>query len=98
MVTTVLFAQMFGALLGSYLILRLVMYVCRKVRRMPNGALEIAGMGLLTLVIVTVIGGYGMKDGKPEPVFVLAFFRYFGPVMAVTVIELVRLYHRNRRP
>ena len=55
-----LMAFLLGALLGSYLILHLLMYGIRKVRRQPNGATEIALAGVLVLVIATVGGGYGM--------------------------------------
>ena len=44
----------------------------------------------------TVVGGYGMKDGGPEPLFFQAFFKYYGPAMFVTVIELVRLTGSRR--
>ena len=89
-------AFLVGCLLGTYLFLRLLMFVCRKLRRRPNGALEIASMGILTLVFFTVVGGYGMKDGGPKPLFLHAFFNYYGPAMAVTVIELVRLTASRR--
>ena len=44
-------AFLLGALLGSHLILRLLMYGIMKVRRQPNGATEIALAGVLVLVI-----------------------------------------------
>ncbi len=80
-----------GALIGSYLILRLLMYGIRKIRGQSNGTAEIALAGLLTLVFSTVVGGYGLQDDLPEPQFLVAFYTYFGPSMLVTVIELVRL-------
>ena len=64
-------ASLVGSLMGAYVLLRLLMLVCRKLRRVPNGALEIAGMGILTWAFCTVVGGYGMKDGGPEPLFYL---------------------------
>ena len=67
------------------------MYGCRKLRRRPNGKGEIALMGLLNLAFLTVAGGYGFKDGAPDPVFFYAFSVYFGPAMTAIVIELVRL-------
>ena len=87
----ILLASLVGGLMGTYVLLRLLMLVCRKLRRVPNGAPEIAGMGILTWAFCTVVGGYGMKDGGPEPLFYQAFFKYYGPAMTVTVIELVRL-------
>ena len=90
-------AFLLGAILGSYLILRLLMYGIRKARRQPNGAAEIALAGVITLVIATVAHGYGMQDDLPEPQFVRAFYTYFGPSMLVTVIELVRLDRQGRR-
>ena len=86
-----MWASLVGGLLGTYLLIRLLMLVCQKLRRVPNGAPEIAGMGILTWAFCTVVGGYGMKDGGPEPLFYQAFFKYYGPAMTVTVIELVRL-------
>ena len=91
-----MWASLVGSFLGTYLLLRLLMLVCRKLRRVPNGAPEIAGMGILTWAFCTVVGGYGMKDGGPEPLFYQAFFKYYGPAMAVTVIELVRLTASRR--
>ena len=89
-------AFLVGGLLGTYLILRLLMLVYRKLRRVPNDAPEIAGMGILTWAFCTVVGGYGMQDDGPEPLFYQAFFTYYGPAMTVTVVELVRLA-ANRR-
>ena len=89
-------ASLVGGLMGAYVLLRLLMFVCRKLRRVPNGALEIASMGILTLAVCTVAGGYGFQDDGPEPLFYHAFSRYYGPAMAVTVIELVRLTATRR--
>ena len=91
-------AFLLGAVLGSYLILRFLMYGIRKVRRQPNGATEIALTGLLVLVIATIGGGYGMQDDLPESQFTRAFYSYFGPAMLVTVIELVRLDRQKAGP
>ena len=89
-------ASMLGAVIGSYILLRLLMFITRKVRRRPNDAPEIAVAGLLALALMTVGGGYGMKDGLPDPVFLRAFYTYFGPAMLATVIELVRFRMRSR--
>ena len=89
-------ASLVGGLMGTYVLLRLLMLVCRNLRRRSNGAPEIAGMGILTWAFFTVVGGYGMKDGGPEPLFYQAFFKYYGPAMVVTVIELVRLTAKAR--
>ena len=80
-----------GALFVSFLVLGLLLYICEKLRRKPNGPKQIAGMGLLSLIISTVLGGFGMQDGGPEPMFSMAFVSYFGPVMTATVIHLMRL-------
>ena len=53
-------AFLVGSLFGTYLILRLLMLVCRKLRRRPNGALEIASMGILTLAFSH--GCRGVRD------------------------------------
>ena len=89
-------ASLVGGLMGAYVLIRLLMLVCRKLRRVPNGAPEIAGMGILTWAFCTVVGGFGMQDDGPEPLFYQAFFKYYGPAMAVTVIELVRLTASRR--
>ena len=86
-----------GAMLTTYLLLRFLMYIYQKLRRKPNGGVEIACIGVLILTISTVIGGYGMQEFSSEPQFLLAFYTYFGPVMAVTVIELVRLHRKIER-
>ena len=86
---------MIGGIVASYILLRLLMYATRKVRGRPIGAAEIALAGLIVLVIITVGGGYGMKDGLPDPVFLRAFLTYFGPAMLATVIELVRFHRRS---
>ena len=91
-------ATLLGAMVGAYLILRLLMYGIRKVRRQPNDATEIAIAGLLVLVIATVAGAYGMEDGLPEPPFIRAFYSYFGPAIFVTVIEFVRLDRQKACP
>ena len=49
-------ASLVGGLMGAYVLLRLLMLVCRKLRRVPNGAPEIAGMGILTWAFCTVVG------------------------------------------
>ena len=80
-----------GSILGSWLILLLLKLVYRKLRRRPNGHADVAALGLLTLAVCTVVGGYGGQDDALEPVFLEAFMRYYGPAMTATVIELVRL-------
>lgn len=91
-------SSMIGGIIGCYIILRLLMYGVRKLRRQPNGAPEIALAGLLVLVIATVVGGYGKQDDLPGPQFIQAFSTYFGPAMLVAVIELVRLDRRKSDP
>ena len=84
------FAFTLGGVLSAYLLLRLLMFGYRKLRQEANDSLEIVWLSILTLAVVTVVGGYGMKDGAPEPVFAQALATFFGPVMTATVIELVR--------
>ncbi len=86
-----------GGVLGAYLLLRFLMFGYRKLNQEANDSLEIVWLSILTLAVVTVVGGYGMKNGAPEPVFDQALATYFGPVMAATVIELVRLHRRTVR-
>jgi len=92
---TAFVAFLAGALLGQYVLLRILMYGCRRVRKRPNESAQIATLGILTLGITTVLGGYGMQDGGPSPQFLAAFSSYFGPAMAATVIELLRLDARD---
>ena len=96
--SVVLASSVIGSIVGCYILLRLLMYGVRKVRRQPNGALEIALLGLFLLAVATVVGGYGKRDDLPEPQFIQAFYTYFGPAMLVAVIELVRLDRRNSDP
>lgn len=85
-----LMGHFIGSLFTSYLILRFCMYVCKNLRKQPNGMTQIVIMGLLTLVIDTIIAGFGLQDGGPKPLFELAFYQYLGPVVIATTIELVR--------
>lgn len=79
-----------GAILGAYCVLRLLMFACRKIRREPNSPVHICAMGFLTLVVVTVVGGFGMQDYAPEPIFLKAAALYFYPTTIATCIELLR--------
>ena len=90
-----LIGHFIGSLFTSYLILRFCMYVCKNYRKKPNGMTQIVIMGVLTLGIDTIIAGFGLQDGGPKPLFVLAFYQYLGPVVIATTIELVR--HKNNR-
>ncbi len=90
-------AFLIGALLGSWLLLRLLMYGFKKVRGHPNNATEIAFAGVLVLLLTTIGGGYGIQDGLSDPQFIRAFHSYFGPSMLVTVIELIRLDRQRSR-
>ena len=75
-----------GALISSYLVLRLLLFVCRELRGRPNRTIHVIGMGALTLGLVTAVGVYGVQHHTPAPpeAFVL-------PAIAATVIELVRI-------
>ena len=90
-------AQTLGALIGSYFLLRILMFISHKLWRPPYRSADIAALGLGSLAIATILGGYGMQDNNSEPVFLLAFFQYFGPTMAATVIEMVRSDRRESR-
>ena len=79
-----------GSLFTSYLILRFCMYVCKNLRKKPNGMTQIVIMGVIVLGIVIMIAGFGLQDGGPKPLFDLAFYQYLGPVVIATTIELVR--------
>jgi len=85
-----LLAQLSGATLAAYLLLRLICFVLRKVRRQANGAVQIAICGFITSLICIVIAAYGNMDGTGSPQFEFAVLIYFGPSMFATVIELVR--------
>ena len=86
-----------GALVSSYLVLRGGLYFFRKFRKQPNGSPQIAMMGVIALGIATIIGGFGFQDEAPEPLFVTAFSLYFGPVIIVTIFEIVRYKIKVRR-
>lgn len=97
-----LIAESIGCLLAAYLVLRLVAYIFRKVRRRPNHSTHIAICGLLTASILVTLASYGYMDGRDSPQYVTAFLMYFGPSMLATVIELVRttrhLQHHGASP
>ena len=85
-----LIGHFIGSLFSSYLILRFCMYVFKIYRKKPNGMTQIVIMGVITLGINTIIAGFGLQDGGPKPLFVLAFYQYLGPVVIATTIELAR--------
>ena len=80
--------EMLGAIVGSFLLLRLLMYAYRKLFRIPINAFQIGGMGFLVLAISTVARGYGSQDYAPEPLFLPALFISLAPVIVVTIYEL----------
>ena len=88
-----------GACLGSYLFLRLFMFILSKIRRGPtNHFLRISAMGALCLGFSTIVGGYGFQNGASAPLFLDAFRTYFMPVVIVTGIELFREWRRGKDP
>ena len=90
----------FGGLVASYLILLLCNFGWRRITGKRNSSLSIAAMGIVTLAIVTIAAGYGMKDGRPEPVFEEALALYFLPVAAAVVIQLIEwaVWGRKKQP
>ena len=82
--------QFIGSCVSAYLFLRLVMLAFRS-RKFQTSNILISG--LIVLTAVTVIGGYGLKDGGPSPLFLPAFISYLPAVLLVLVIELTR--HRK---
>ena len=78
-----------GALVASYLILLLCNFGWRRITGKRNSPISLVAMGIVTLAIITVAAGYGMKDGRPEPVFGEALASYLLPVAAAVAIQLV---------
>ncbi len=89
-----------GGLVASYLILLLCNFGWRKIARKRSSPVSIVAMGIVTLAIITVAAGYGMKDGRPEPVFEEALASYVFPVAAAVVIKLVEwaIWGRKKQP
>ncbi|MXZ50843.1 MAG: hypothetical protein F4073_09710 [Rhodobacteraceae bacterium] len=83
-------AELTGATIVSYLMLRVISYGIEKICRRENGNSEIAFAGFLALILGIIIAGYALRDGHPDPQFVLALYMFFGPAMLATVIELLR--------
>ena len=79
-----------GALVPSYLILRLCLYICSKCRKQPNRGGQIVLMGVISLGLSTVIAGFGLQHEASNPRFVEAFAQYLAPAITVTLFELVR--------
>ena len=78
-----------GALIPSFLILQLLLVVYRKTTKVDIGPREILFSGVGTLILITIIAGYGMKDGRPEPVFIEGFVAYFWPVVVAILLRLL---------
>ena len=84
-------AEALGATIGAYLILRLTLFIHRKVRRQEESQpIDAALCGVLTLAIATVLRGYGDSSPGAPPEFLAAFAFSLGPVMLATVIEMSR--------
>lgn len=81
-----------GGCIASYLVLRLVMLAFRS-RKYETPSILLSG--LIVLAAVTLVGGYGMKDGGPSPLFLQAFAAYLPAVLLALVIELARTRHRS---
>ena len=80
-----------GGTLIMYLIIRVVLWAVGKTKLGPklNLLQSIVLAALVALGIGTLIGGYGMADGR-DPVFRKAFLAYFVPVSVAMLIELIR--------
>ena len=87
----ILVAHIGGAIFGAWIVLLLLMFCYRKLRRRPNNRADIVVLGLATLAICTIIRGYGEQDYAPEPDFLASFLISYGPAMTATVVELLRL-------
>ena len=80
--------EMLGAIVVSFLLLRLLMYGFRKLFRIRIGSAHIAIMGLLIWGVTALLRGYGTQDYAPEPLFVRALLFQLAPVMVVIAYEL----------
>jgi hypothetical protein len=75
-----------GGLIITFIVSRLLTLVFRRWLANPKA---LVAANLATLVIATVIGGFGLADGG-APKFVLAFAQYTIPVLIWLVFDFVR--------
>ena len=59
-------AQILSGTLGSYIILHLILLAYRETKHRVRSILQAAA---LSLVAITLIAGYGLRDGGPSPSF-----------------------------
>ena len=84
-----------GGFVVAYLLTAFVLRVIlRKFRDTLTGVYLSGG---IVLALLTIFAGFGLQDGRPEPVFLEAFANYFGPVLLVLVVELGLLTRRLRK-
>lgn len=86
---TLFFFLGIAAIIPCFLILHLLMVVYRKITKVDIGPGEIFFSGIGTLILVTILAGYGMQDGRPEPVFIEGFVHYFWPVVVAMLLRLL---------
>ena len=82
-----LVGQYVGAIVITYILMRLVMLAFRKGKYKPRSVIISA---CIALIISTILGGYGFADGGP-PVFITAFSIYALPALISMGIELFRV-------
>ena len=78
-----------GALVPACVVLAIFVGILSRIRRKPNRPLHIIAAAALTFVVLTVIGGFGMQDYGPSPLFVEAGSVNFFPVVVAMCIALV---------
>ena len=85
-------AGFLGGTLGSYIVLHLILLAYQKKKhRVPS----ILQAGALTLAATTLIAGYGLRDGRPSPLFLEAFVTYLPYVVLAVPIRLFRTRHHR---
>ena len=88
-----LVGQFIGSLLISYVLFKLLMLAFGKAKNKPINMCIGAG---IVLMLATIIGGFGLQDNSPNPLYLEAFINYSVPVLLVLFTELVRMSFRKR--
>lgn len=85
-----------GALVAGYILMKLSIAVVKRMKKPRDQYSKILLAGVFSLIIVTLIAGFGMADGG-RPKFAEAFTSYVLPIAILVVIELVVAKKRSEK-